>query len=103
MSYVVNLLASVAEVSEDEWIDKVGESVANNVAITNPDALEPLPGQVMPPLQSALCAVHLMTVDGMFGTPDKMIRVSITGHANPKREPTEGFTKDFVTISVGQA
>lgn len=36
-------------------------------------------------------------------TGSKAVNVSLSGHANPSHEPREGYSNDFVSVSVTQA
>lgn len=48
-------------------------------------------------------AIDLVESGVVGGSPDHRFNVSLSGHANPGHEPTEGWSNDAVTISISQA
>lgn len=44
----------------------------------------------------------LLVISGVVGSIDKTYKVTVSGHANPKNEPVEGWGNDFVSINVYQ-
>lgn len=60
-----------------------------------------------PHVRGAFLEAKYMAIDLIgseeFGDPEQFgFTVNLGGHANPNHEPTEGWTNDFVVISIHQ-
>lgn len=47
-------------------------------------------------------AAAQLILSGAFGDPGKAFRVTLSGHGNSGHEPAEGWSNDFIQISVSQ-
>lgn len=66
-----------------------------------------LPGGLSPDsMEQAMvgsAAVQDIVKSGCLGDPEAKYFVSMTGHANPGHEPTEGWSNDSLYVSISQA
>ena len=51
--------------------------------------------------EAYIAAVDLIEI-GAVGALDRRYRITLSGHVNPNHEPREGFSNDFVQMTVSQ-
>lgn len=50
----------------------------------------------------ALLAATQVLINGAVGSPNKTYMLTLSGHGNPNHEPVNGWSNDFVSITVTQ-
>lgn len=76
-------------------IDEQGEIPTLILNQTQPEGIESALAEVSEALQGALDLLAKAV-----GIPGGKLRVSISGHANPKHEKAEGWSEEFTQINV---
>lgn len=80
------------------FVDTTTNDIADAEIVPSPADLDGPPREQFEAARAA--AVQLVEA-GAVGV-DKPIRVTLSGHANPGHEPTEGWANDVVTVGIAQ-
>lgn len=87
------------------WTTHIGPTSAGEIEASLKVAPLPdgLSAEALEQIELAKMLALAIVQDGCVGDEDQHFYVSLSGHANPEHQPTEGWANDCVSVSVSQA